>query len=350
MFRYIAVASLCATSALCEPVVVTDIPVVHSLAAQVMAGVADPTLLVDKGGDPHNYQLRPSQARALTNADVVFWVGPELTPWLEQALEHRPDDAASIALLWASDTKRIEYEGEHDHHEEDGDHEEHHDDHEEDGHEKHDGHDDHDTHEEHGEHDDHDDHDDHKAEAHDDHEGDEDHHHHHSGTDPHAWLNPENASAWVTEIEARLSEIDPENAALYAQNAQNTRAKLEALHSEMRAQLADHKTTQLFVFHDAYGYFAETFDLMPQPLADGDATPPSARQISALRDKVQQTPRACVFAEAGHSDDYAKLLTEGTEITPGTLDPAGRALTPGPDLYEALIRSLADEIAGCLPG
>ena len=77
----------CAAAAAKVPRVVTDMPVVHALVTQVMGDLGPVDLLLDRGGDVHSYQMRPSQAQALAAADVVFWVGPELTPWLVRVRE-----------------------------------------------------------------------------------------------------------------------------------------------------------------------------------------------------------------------------------------------------------------------
>lgn len=346
---------LLATPALCDaPKVVTDTPVVDSLVRQVMNGVGEPTLLLDQGSDPHRFQLRPSQARDLANSDLVFWIGAEMTPWLERALEATPPKSEAISLLWAPGTVRIEYEEEDHHDSHDG-----HDDHEK--HEEH-GHDDHEKHEEHG-HDDHGDHDDHHEEhaehhdGHDDHDGHEKHeehghddhdHHDHSGVDPHAWLEPQNALAWIAVIEAELIEADPGNAAAYAENAKLARENIEALQSEIRTQLAPMHDTNLFVFHDAYGYFAKAFDLtIAETLAAGDAASPGAAQLAEMREMLTTSEPTCIFAEAGHDPAYITTVSEGTGLSIGTLDPAGIALTPGADLYGTLLRNLANEISGC---
>ena len=68
--------ALLATPALADvPKVMTDLPVVHSLTAQVMGDLGTPDILLDKGADPHHFQLKPSQARALSQADLVLWIG-----------------------------------------------------------------------------------------------------------------------------------------------------------------------------------------------------------------------------------------------------------------------------------
>ena len=68
------------------PDVAVDIAPVHSLVARVMEGIGTPDLIVAPGATPHEYSLRPSEAAALQEADLVFWIGPGLTPWLADAI------------------------------------------------------------------------------------------------------------------------------------------------------------------------------------------------------------------------------------------------------------------------
>ncbi|MEL7089622.1 MAG: zinc ABC transporter substrate-binding protein, partial [Planctomycetota bacterium] len=135
-----ATAILMGGTALAEaPSVAVDIAPVHSLVARVMDGVGAPSLIVRPGASPHEYSLRPSEAAALQDADLVFWIGEDLTPWMEDAVETLATDATVTALLEADGIKLLDFrEGAlfeaHEH----GDHddEEHaaHDDHDDHGH------------------------------------------------------------------------------------------------------------------------------------------------------------------------------------------------------------------------
>jgi zinc transport system substrate-binding protein len=321
-----------ATAALAEvPKVVTDIPPVHSLAAAVMQGVGEPVLLLERGASEHNYQLKPSQAAEIAEAGLVVWIGPELTPWLDSALENRPDGAALLTLLEAEGTYRQEYGAAmigkaHDHGHEDHGHEE------EAGHDHgHDhGHDDHAAHDDHGH--------DHSAEG-----------HVHEGLDPHAWLDPANGKAWAGVIAAELSRLDPENAATYAANAAAAVAAIEAADAEAAALLAPAKGRPFVAFHDAYGYFVGHYGLtMAGTVALGDAAAPGAQRLAELREMVETGQVACLFPEAQHDPALVTQLAEGTGAKVGaTLDPAGAVLEPGPGLYPALLVGTAKAIAGC---
>ena len=93
------------------PRVVTDFGPTQSLAAQVMGNLGAPVMLLALGADPHDFQMKPSQARALAGADLVFWVGPELTPALEHALAALGENARAVALLHLGGGTRRSLEG-----------------------------------------------------------------------------------------------------------------------------------------------------------------------------------------------------------------------------------------------
>lgn len=363
-FVWAATTMLAAPAAWAEaPKVVTDIAPVHSLVAQVMQGVGTPVMLIDPGASPHGYALRPSQARALSQADVVFWIGEALTPWMEQPLEALAADAHSVELLELEATLQLEFrEGatfeEHDHDEPHGEdhgshgHEEHadddHDDHDEHGHDDHDEHG-HDEHDEHG-HDDHEEHghDDHDEHGHEDHDEEDHHDHAHDGVDPHAWLDPVNAIAWTQAIADELSRMDPENAATYAKNAAEGIAALNQLSADLAADLAPAHDLHFVVFHDAYHYFENRFGLAASgAISVGDATDPSAARVAEVRDTVADAGVTCVFAEPQFNPGLIRAVSE-TGVKVAQIDPLGVGLELGPDLYGQTLRALSASILGCL--
>jgi zinc transport system substrate-binding protein len=355
----LAALLLSAAPALAEvPEVLTDTPVVHSLVAQVMGDLGQPGLLLDRGGDPHAFQLRPSQARALNDADLLFWVGPELSPWLDRAVAGTGLAGQSVALLDVPGVSLLSYGDDHAGHDDHADHDEHaghdHADHDEHAghdhadHDEHAGHD-HADHDEHAGHD-HADHDEHDH-GHDDHAQDTGgaHDHAHDGTDPHAWLDPANARAWLTAIAAHLSEADPANAATYGANAAAAAAAIASAEAEVRGILAPVGDAPFYVFHDAYAYFARSFGLtVAGTITLGDAASPGAARLSEIRNRLQADGAACVFAEANHDAGYVRAVIEGTAIRSAVLDPAGATLEPGPGHYAATLRGLAQGIADCI--
>lgn len=323
------------------PRVVTDIPPVHALVSMVMGDLGRPELLLDRGANAHSFALRPSQAAGLQDAGLVVWIGPEMTPWLDRALDGIGGKAHRLALLAADGTHRQDFgaTGGHDHegHDHKAEKAGHDHDHGQDHKAEKAGHD-------HGH--------DHKAEkaGHDhDHAG---HDHKHEGLDPHAWLDPANAQVWLGLIAAELAEHDPANAATYAANAEAAKARIAALDAQVAATLAPVQGKPFVVFHDAYGYFSAHYGLtVAGSIALGDAAAPGAGRLQALRDELTEGGIVCAFPEAAHDPKLVETLVDGTAVRIGpVLDPAGSSLEPGPGLYEALLTGLADGISACLKG
>ena len=335
-----------AAPAAAAPRVAADIPAVHSLAARVMAGVGTPDLILPPGASPHGYAMRPSEAARLQDAQVVVWVGEELTPWLARAVETIAVDATSLQLLDVPGVTLLQFrEGAtfeaHDHaHEAEHDHDhaaEHAHDHDHAAEAEHD-------HSAEAEHD-------HAAEQAHDHAHDEEHAHDHAheGVDPHAWLDPVNAKVWLDAIAGALSSADPANAATYFQNAAAGKAELDALIAEIQADLTPLQGAGFVVFHDAYHYFEARFGIEATgAIALSDAAPPSPARVAEIRDAIRGMDATCVFREPQFEPALVETVIEGTDARVGQLDPVGATLQPGPDLYPTLLRNLRDELVACL--
>ena len=309
--------------------VVASIKPVHSLVASVMQGVSEPSLLVKGAGSPHTYSLKPSQAKELQAADIVFWMSHDLEAFLENSIESIAKNAKAVSLMDSHGLMKLNFrEGgafdAHDH-----------------------GHDDHgdDKHDDHG----HDKHDDHGDDKHDDHGHDKHDEHGHDEVDPHVWLDPQNAKSLVHEIEEHLAEIDPSNAAKYEANAKAVMKKLDALTKEIEADLKPIRDRGYVVFHDAYQYFEKRFGVS----AVGSITVspevlPGAERVSELRDKVKSLNASCVFSEPQFEPKLVKTITENTDAGTGVLDPLGANIKDGPELYFTLIRNMAKSLKDCL--
>ncbi len=337
------------------PKVAVDIAPVHSLVARVMDGVGTPGLILPPGASPHAYSLRPSEAAMLQEADLVIWVGADLAPWLESAMDTLAGDARTVALMDAEVTTLLDSRSgalfeTHSHAHDDDDHAEHeghaHDEDHDHAHDAaaesdhdHEGHD----HEDHG----HDGHAD-DAKAHDDHAHD-DHGHAHGAHDPHTWLAPSNAAAWLNVIAAELSAADPDNAGTYFSNAAAARDEINALVSEVNGLLAPVRGTSYVVFHDAYQYFEADFDIPSAgAISLSDATDPSPARVAEIRDRVRAESIACVLAEPQFNAGIVTAVLDGTDAKTAVIDPLGAALEPGPGLYPDLIRNMAKSLADCL--
>ncbi len=314
MLRLLLIAALMLVlpaRALAGPEVVATIAPVHSLAARVMQGAGAPHLLVPPGASPHDFALRPSDAAALERAALVFRVGPAVEPWLERPLGTLAAEARVVRLDRVPGLTRLALrEGASFAHDPD---------HESDGHEH--GH------------------------AHGEEHGDE----HGDETDPHLWLDPANAGLWLDAMAGALAEADPANSARYRANAAAARAELEALAGEIDARLAPLRGRPFVVFHDAYQYFEHRFGVEAAGAVTlSDARAPGPARLAQIRALIRETGAACIFREPQFRPALVETVAEDSGARVGVLDPVGATLEPGPGLYPALLRGLADGLAGCL--
>lgn len=275
---------------------VATIKPIHALVAQVMDGIGTPALLVTGGASPHSFALKPSDAHALSQANVFFRVSESIEPFTRRAVDVLPADARKVTLADAPGMVLLERSesaasGDHDH-----DH------------------------------------------------GDESH-----SRDLHVWLDPENAKTMLTAIAAALSEIAPEHRAKLEANAEAGRARLDALEAGISAELSSARGKPFAVFHDAFQYFTHRFGLLPGvAISVVPETAPSAKHLSDVRAMLKSAGAACVFSEPNANPAVIAAVTEGTGAKSGTLDPEGLLLEPGPGAYDVLLRGLARGFRSCL--
>ena len=284
--------------------VVSSVKPLHSLVSGVMEGVARPDLIVKGSASPHTYSLRPSQARQLEDADLVFWMGHELESFLEQPLEAIATKGHIVELIDSSKLKKIKMRegGMFDAH----------------------AHDDHDEHE-----------------GHDDHG--------HGEFDVHVWLDPENAKVLVDEIKLALIELDPVNSSKYESNSNKMNMKLDQLIDEVSNKLESDKGKGYVVFHDAYQYFEQRFGMSAVgSITVSPEVVPGANRIRELKNKINELNAHCVFSEPQFEPKLVSTVIEGTQANTGVLDPLGASIKDGPELYFTLIRNMADSLHECL--
>jgi len=327
------------SSAEAEPKVVTSIKPIHSLVSYVMDGVGRPDLLVDGSSSPHTFQLKPSHATMLQEADIVFWIGEDLESFLETPLDSIAANAKRVTLMDSDQIELLKFREKNvfdDHHDDHDDHDEHED--HADGHNEHDDHDEHEGHDDHDEHEGHDDH--------DEHEGHDDHAHHHGEHDIHFWLDPEIAKSIVNITARELSEIDPNNKSTYEKNAANAIDDLEELINATRSKINSDAT--YIVFHDAYQYFEQRFGIeVIGALTVNPEVLPGAKQLSEIREVIEHENVNCLFSEPQFNPSIANTIAKDTGIKAAVLDPLGAELEPGKDLYFELISDMASSFENC---
>ena len=310
--------------------VVTSIKPIHSLASYLMDGVGKPDLIVDGYASPHGFAMKPSHAKMLQEADLIFWVGEDLESFLEKPLKSIATKAEKIELMEIKGLNKLKFrernifDGHDDHGHDEGHKEDDHDDHakKEDDH----GHDD-----------------EHKEDGHDEHghEG-----HAHGEHDPHIWLDPMNAKVILEEMAEHLIENDQKNASVYKSNLKKAHKDLDKLTKKVKSEL--NKDFKSIVFHDAYQYFEKRFDVnVLGAFTVNTDVMPGAEQLAEIREIIEHDKVSCVFSEPQFNPDIINAVAKDMNISTGVLDPLGATLNPGKDLYFDLISNMSKSFKGC---
>tara|TARA_Y100001970_G_scaffold85066_1_gene107291 strand:+ start:147 stop:1112 length:966 start_codon:yes stop_codon:yes gene_type:complete len=312
IFTLTAALFLVLTPLKAEISVVTSIKPLHSLTSYIMEGVGEPELIIDGVASPHNFQIKPSHAKMLQNADLVIWIGDDLESFLPTALKSIPKDAVVFELLDQSGLKKLKFR------------------------EKNifEGHDDH-GHDEHAK----------KEDDHDDH-GHDDHGHGHGSFDPHIWLDPANAKVIVKKITNQLSKIDKDNASTYKANSKKVIKDLDGLIKEVKNEI--NKDASFVVFHDAYQYFEKRFGLsVIGALTVNPDVMPGAEQLSEIREVIEHEKAKCIFSEPQFNPNIINSIASDTGVKTGVLDPLGANIDKGKNMYFDLIKDMSNSLKDC---
>ena len=296
---------LVATSAVrAELKVVTTIKPLHSLIANVMDGVGEPALIIEGSTSPHSFTLKPSHAKLLEEADIIFWVGESIETFMERPLESIVKNAEVVEFMEVESINKLKFREE-------------------------------------SIFEDHDDHDDH-----DDQSGHDHHGHAHGEFDAHIWLDPMNAKEMVHEIAHELGDLDPANKNKYEANAQATIQALDQLVNDIEKGI--NKDAKFVVFHDAYQYFEERFGVRAAgALTLNTDVLPGAKQIADIQDVIKDRGIKCIFSEPQFNPKIITTIAEDMNIKTGVFDPLGANIDSNKDLYFKLIQNLGNELKGC---
>ena len=296
--------------------VVTTIQPLHSLISNVMGDTGKLNLILEGTASPHSFTLKPSHAKMLQNADVIFWIDKDLESFLEKPLKSIPKKAKVVHLMDLSSLEILKFREKN----------------------IYGGHDDHDDHDKHG----------HKEDKHDKHDDHDKHGHAHAHGefDVHIWLDPVNAKKIVEEVEHELSELDPKNAKIYKQNAKNTQKKLDAMIVDINKSI--NKKASFVTFHDAYQYFEKRFGVESLgALTINTDVQPGAKQIAEIQDLVEDRKIKCIFSEPQFNPKLINMIAKNTGAKTGILDPLGSSYKPGKNLYFNLINDLYKNLNNC---
>ncbi|WP_409278981.1 zinc ABC transporter substrate-binding protein [Pseudomonas defluvii] len=276
--------------------VLTSIKPLQLIAAAVQDGVGTPEVLLPPGASPHHYALRPSDVRRVAEVDLLYWIGPDMEGFLPRVLSGR--DKPSVALQ-AVPGLQLRHFGEDSHS--------------------------HDSTDEH------------------------DHDHRPGSLDAHLWLAPANARVIAAKMAADLVAADPANAARYQSNLSAFEQRLDALDLRLKARLAGVSGRPYFVFHEAFDYFEAAYGLQHTGVFSVAAeVQPGAQHVAAMRKRLQEVGKTCVFSEPPLRPRLAETLTAGLPVRLAELDALGGNTPVTAQGYEQVLEKLGNDLAGCL--
>jgi zinc transport system substrate-binding protein len=277
--------------------VLTSIKPLQLIAAAVQDGTGTPEVLLPPGASPHNYALRPSEVRRVADADVLYWIGPDMEAFLQRPLAMRLLPSVAVQSLPGLHLRHFSEDGQA--HEEDAD--------------------------------------------------EHDHDHRPGSLDAHLWLDPANARVIAEKMAGDFAQADPSNAQRYAQNLAGFKARLDQLDARLRQRLAKVAGKPFFVFHEGFDYFEQAYGLQHAGVFTvGGEVQPGAAHVAAMRARLTEAGSSCVFSEPPARPRLAETLTAGLPVRLAELDPLGGFNEPSPQGYEQLLEKLADNLAGCL--
>ena len=288
-----------------EVKVVTTIKPIHSLVAGVMDGLGSPSLIVDGSNSPHNFSLKPSHAKMIEDAEIIFWVGEDLETFMIKSLESIANNATKVSFMDLDNITKLKFKEEN-------------------------------ILEVEGYDDDHDDHDDH--DNHDKHADGE--------FDAHIWLDPKNAIEIVNEIAKTLSLKDPNKKNVYYSNAEKLNHSLNELIEKIN--LSINKDARFIVFHDAYQYFEKRFDVSSAgALILNEEALPSAKKVSEIHKIIKKQNINCIISEPQFNPNIIKSIAQDFSILTRSFDPLGSSFDTNKNLYFEMILSLSNSLKDC---
>lgn len=291
-----------------SPKVVASVLPIHSLVSEIMHGVGTPQLLTPAAQSPHVSSLKPSQMKHLQNADLLVWVGELLEPALEKVVRQLSSrDTAVITLMKRNEITLLSAREKNELPEFTANHSEH------------------------------------------DHEHEHEHGHAELSHDPHLWLSPTNAEAIARIVTDELVRLDPNNRHIYTANAENLLRRIAELRESLTQQIRAVADLPYVVFHDAYRYFEEEFDIHPLAMiVVNPDRPPGAKTIRDIKKLIHAKNVRCVFREPQFLPGAAATLVEGSQASLGILDPLGVELKVGVGAWFGLMQGVADSLTDCL--
>ncbi|MDP2873148.1 MAG: metal ABC transporter substrate-binding protein [Bacillota bacterium] len=268
-------------------VVVASIFPLASLCGEIGGDAVQVSTLLPAGASPHTYEMTPSQARTLADADLVFQVGGGLDPFVTRLAGAAAGSARRLEAMAALPAETLLAQGEQPW----------------------------------------------LAQG--------------AVTgaapgvaDPHIWLDPVLVRDYVVPaLQEELGALWPEHAEVFAANAAGLRDRLTELDGWIREQLAPVREKGLITIHPAWGYFGRRYGIDTWAVEQHAGSEPSPLWLAELVDIARFRGIQTLFSEPQLSGQIAGILERELQVQVLVLDPLGGKGRPGYGSYTEMMRS-----------
>lgn len=270
----------------------TSIKPLQLIAAAIQNGINQPDVLLPIGASAHHYSLKPNDLQRIQDADLFYWIGPNMEVFLTKTVQTRSKPSIAIQQLASIQLR-------------------------------------------------------HFSEEHEDHD-DNDHQHQAGSLDPHLWLSPTNAVIIATKMAEDLSELDSFNKDKYQANLIEFKKDLDTTDKAIRHSFTYIKLKPFFVFHETYNYFEEAYDIKHSGVFSLNASiQPSIKHVAEMKQRLAKAGDSCIFYEPPVKPKLAETLTQGLPVSVYMLDAMGAEIAMNNQGYPKLLVSLAEQLQAC---
>jgi len=249
--------------------IVTTFYPMQEFSSKVAGDLADVTVLVPAGTEPHDWEPTPKDVAKIAEADVFIYNGGGFEGWVDDVLKSVNNSDLKIVEAVAGIELMEDTAGEH-----------------------------------------HDEHKDEQAKA-----GEH-------ALDPHVWIDPVLVQQEVQTIANALSEVDAAHAADYKKNADAYIAVLKDLDTTFKNELSGTKSKEFVTAHTAFAYLAKRYGLTQVPIAGiSPEQEPSAAEMKEIVEFAKKNQVKTIFFETLASPKVAEAVAKEIGAETAVLNP-----------------------------
>ena len=294
----------------------TTIYPVYDFTKKIIGDKMNVVYLESGNQSAHDFEPSAEDMKNITNADLFIYNGAGLESYIDKVKSAINKDIKFVEASEGVNLLANHEEHDHDHEDEDHDHNHEGEDHNHNNH-NHNNHNNH-NHDNHNH-----DNGNHNENNHNHDEHEHGHHHHHHGpNDPHVWLSPKNAQIMLKNITDAVVALDEGNKDFYEENLKKYTDELTKLDSEYKDGLANIKSKEIVVSHEAFGYLCNEYGLTQKGIEGVMAeSEPDAKTIKEIIELVKEKGIKIIFTEEAMNPKIVETISKETGAEVRTLNP-----------------------------